>query len=137
MKREFKVSIDGKENHITVLDQNGSSFLLEINGKEFSASVSSAFTVQSSTSCGSSPVFQVESKAALSPDIITAPFAGIVSQLKVKQGSKLEPGQELLVIEAMKMENPIKSTSQGEVAECFVAVGTEVKKGQPLIRLKL
>lgn len=137
MKREFIVSIEGRENHVNVLNQSGASFLLEINGKEVTATVTPAFTSQFTSSSASAPAFQVESKIASSPDIIAAPFAGIVSQLKVNVGVEIEAGQELLVIEAMKMENPIKATTKCSVVECFISVGSEVKKGQPLLRIKI
>jgi len=138
MRREFIVTIQGKRNNVTVIEQHGSTFLLEINGKQSTATVSPAYAAQSSINQTHSIAqsFTSENKVSSSPDMIVAPFAGIVSQLKVKVGDAVSAGTELLIIEAMKMENSIKSRLDGTISECCVEIGTEVKKGQPLFRIK-
>lgn len=138
MRREFIVTIQGKRNSVTVIEQQGATFLLEINGKQSTATVTPAYAAQSSIHQSHSVTqsFVTESKVSSSPDIIVAPFAGIVSQLKAKVGDTVSAGTELLIIEAMKMENSIKSRLDGTISECCVEIGTEVKKGQPLFRIK-
>jgi biotin carboxyl carrier protein len=58
---------------------------------------------------------------------------GIVSELKVAQGNSVQTGDTLLVIEAMKMENPIKSPRSGTIKELHVTKGQEVSSGAPLV----
>jgi pyruvate carboxylase subunit B len=58
---------------------------------------------------------------------------GIVSDIKIAQGATITAGDTLLVIEAMKMENPIKSPRGGTVKELLVKKGQEVAAGATLL----
>jgi biotin carboxyl carrier protein len=58
---------------------------------------------------------------------------GIVSDLKVAPGASVQTGDTLLVIEAMKMENPIKSPRSGIIKELHVSKGQEVGSGATLL----
>jgi len=60
---------------------------------------------------------------------------GKIISLSVKQGDLIKEGDVVLVLEAMKMEQQIKSTLRGTVKEILVAPGDTVKKEQPLIIL--
>ncbi len=55
----------------------------------------------------------------------------------VKIGDTVEPGQVLLIIEAMKMMNEIESDCRGKVVEILVENGAPVEYGQPLMRVQL
>jgi pyruvate carboxylase subunit B len=61
---------------------------------------------------------------------------GRVIEIKVKVGEEVKHGQEVCVIEAMKMQIPTKSNQNGVVKEIKVAVGQAVAKGAVLIELE-
>lgn len=63
---------------------------------------------------------------------IESPLPGKVITVKVKAGDKVSEGDELLSIEAMKMENPIISPVSGVVAEISAIPGQSVKSGDVL-----
>jgi biotin carboxyl carrier protein len=63
---------------------------------------------------------------------ITAPMAGKVVRVLVKSGEKVEVGQGLLVVEAMKMQNEIRSTKSGTVERLLVQEGQPVNSGETL-----
>lgn len=67
---------------------------------------------------------------------IKAPMPGLVLSVEVKKGDKVNKGDRLLVLEAMKMENLIKAQSQGRVKKIHVSKGAKVEKNQPLIELE-
>ena len=67
-------------------------------------------------------------------DVLVAPMPGLVLRVDATEGSEVEEGQTLLVLEAMKMENNLKSPASGQVAEVFVQAGQAVEKGAPLLR---
>jgi biotin carboxyl carrier protein len=54
---------------------------------------------------------------------------GIVKEVRVRAGDAVQPGQALLVLEAMKMENEIRSDRAGRVARVLVTPGQAVEKG--------
>jgi len=66
---------------------------------------------------------------------MSAPMPGKIIAIHVAAGDKVEKGQPLLVMEAMKMEHTITAGADGEVAEIFHAIGDQVTEGAVLIAL--
>lgn len=64
---------------------------------------------------------------------IIAPMAAKVFEIKVKPGDKIEEGEEVLVLEAMKMEMPIMAEESGTVKEVRCAVGDAVEAEAVLV----
>jgi len=64
---------------------------------------------------------------------IKAPMPGLIINLKVKAGDIVKAGDQLVILEAMKMENIIKSPGEGTVKNVKVAKGDSVEKGQVLV----
>ncbi len=64
---------------------------------------------------------------------IKAPMPGLVLSLKAKPGDTISKGDPLLVLEAMKMENVLKSPTDGVVKSFAVAEGQAVEKNQLLV----
>ncbi|NJB85432.1 biotin carboxyl carrier protein [Lewinella marina] len=67
---------------------------------------------------------------------VTAPMPGLILQVMAEQGSVVEAGTPLLVLEAMKMENVIKAEGNGTVKAVKVSVGEAVDKRQLLIEME-
>lgn len=66
------------------------------------------------------------------PRKITAPMPGKVVRLLVAENSKVEAGQGVMVVEAMKMQNEIKSPKKGTIQKLTAAVGATVNAGDVL-----
>ncbi|BAK98290.1 Na(+)-transporting decarboxylase biotin carrier protein [Oscillibacter valericigenes Sjm18-20] len=66
---------------------------------------------------------------------VTAPMAGKVMSVPVKEGDSVTAGQVLLTFEAMKMENEIMAPSAGTVTKVFVTVGAQIEAGAQLIQI--
>ncbi len=64
---------------------------------------------------------------------ISAPMPGMVLKVMVQEGAKVEKGTPLVILEAMKMENVLKSDVGGTVSSVHVVAGEAVEKGQLLI----
>jgi biotin carboxyl carrier protein len=64
---------------------------------------------------------------------IKAPMPGLVLKRLVKEGDAVKKNDPLLILEAMKMENVIKSPGEGTVSKLHVAEKTAVEKGQLLV----
>lgn len=75
---------------------------------------------------------------ALTPKIsdMKAPMPGLVLQVLVNPGDEVNKGDKILVLEAMKMENAIKSPTDGIVNDVHVSQGMAVDKNQILITFK-
>ena len=68
--------------------------------------------------------------------ILKAPMPGLVVKVLVEPGQTVVPGQSLVVLEAMKMENELKAPAAALVGAVSVRVGQAVEKGQPLVTLE-
>ena len=83
------------------------------------------------------------SPAADNPNAITSPMVGVVftspdpdSPPFVKPGDEVTEGQTLLLIEAMKVFNPITAPKSGRVTEILITSGAPVEFGEPLLILE-
>lgn len=64
---------------------------------------------------------------------VLAPIPGVILSVNVKEGDSVSFGQELCVLEAMKMKNQIRANRAGVIAALCVAPGDQVKHGQVLM----
>lgn len=98
---------------------------------------------------GSKPVVHIETKELKPVEILkqpggpsansndlTAPLPGTVIEIFVKTGDTIESGQVVLLIEAMKMKNSIRSTRAGRIVEVLVDAGQTVAHKQALVRFE-
>ncbi len=75
-------------------------------------------------------------RVALTDKTVTAPLPGRVIEIKVKEGDTVSVGQEIAVLEAMKMENSITSDYAGRVVGVLVAEGDSVQSEAPLVAIE-
>ncbi len=69
--------------------------------------------------------------------LIKAPMPGKVIKINVSEKEEVRKNQTLAIVEAMKMENEIKSSIEGYVKKIFVSAGDLVDSERPLIELSL
>ena len=70
------------------------------------------------------------------PAPLVAPMPGLIVRVNVTQGASVQAGQGLVVMEAMKMENELRSASAGRVKAIHVSAGTAVERGATLVELE-
>ena len=66
-------------------------------------------------------------------EVIKSPMPGNILKINVSNGQKVNEGDVLLILEAMKMENEVVATKAGTVAQIVVAKGAVVETGAPLV----
>ena len=76
------------------------------------------------------------STGPVGPAPIIAPMPGLIVRVNVSVGDRVEAGQGIVVMEAMKMENELRATATGTVKSIEVAAGTAVEKGALLVGLE-
>lgn len=73
--------------------------------------------------------------AVAGPAPVTAPMPGMIVKVHVQPGDIVSPGQGVIAMEAMKMENELRATTGGRVKAVLVQPGQAVDKGAVLIEL--
>jgi biotin carboxyl carrier protein len=124
----FSVLVDG-QSYVVVAQKEEDGYQILLNGRQLFAGIESERTRL---------LKQFESQASTGTKKleVKAPMPALVVKVEVAVGDDVTPGQGLVVLEAMKMENEIKAHSSGKVREIFVAKGTPVEKGQLLLLLE-
>lgn len=93
------------------------------------------------TEAHTAPVAQVHAQAPVpvrrqesgqATRIVSAPIPGVILSIQVKVGDSIAFGQELCVLEAMKMKNQIRANRTGTIAAVQVSPGDQVRHGQVL-----
>ena len=76
------------------------------------------------------------SAGASGPAPLKAPMPGMIVRVAVQVGDQVVPGQSLVVMEAMKMENELRATAAGTVKAVLAQPGTAVEKGALLLEME-
>ena len=84
------------------------------------------------------PAAPAAAPAAASPalaagEVVKSPMPGNILKINVTVGQKVNEGDTLLVLEAMKMENEVAAPRSGTVAQIIVSKGAVVETGAPLV----
>ena len=141
---KYKITVNNKTYEVKIEDINTRPVVAFVDGDRFEVMPENADQAETKKEA----VRKTESKtfnpnpapAASSPNLAlsgntqTAPLPGTVIEVFVKAGDKVEAGQVILVIEAMKMKNSIRSVFSGIVGEVFVSTGQSVAHKQALIK---
>ena len=115
----FSILIDGRSYQATVLAPG----TIQVNGRIFSVEIFDPRELRVRSSAGASQGKQN----------IVAPMPGKVVRLLVSAGDIIDAGQGLIVVEAMKMQNEMKSPKSGMVVELKTKSGATVSAGEILV----
>lgn len=108
-------------------------YKVKVNGKYYEVEVSAVDEVAGEVKVAAGKVENVVSQG---DNIILAPIAGKVLEVKVNVGDVVKKGQTVAIIEAMKLENEIQSAFDGQVSAVNIKKGDDVKNKDELIVLK-
>jgi acetyl-CoA/propionyl-CoA carboxylase biotin carboxyl carrier protein len=113
--------------------------VVEVNGRRLEVSLPGDFTRRSSSSSGGKAKPRRRNgsgkAAAVSGDAVIAPMQGTVVKVAVSDGDPVHTGDLLMVVEAMKMENPITAHQSGTITDLKVQTGTSVTQGTVLCKI--
>ena len=121
---EYKVTIDGPQ--------------VIVNGKPYNIDDLTEVTAQPSQQqapAEESPPSSEETESALGAVSVKAQMPGAILKILVNLGDKVNAGDTLMVIEAMKMESEIKTDYPGTIAQIPVSIGDKITKGQVLAQI--
>lgn len=124
----FKATVNGKPVCVQI-DRNSAGYKVFSRGNEFHVEV---LTPRTAELCQ----HMLEKEPPDLSRFLLSPMPGLLVGLRVEVGQKVEAGEELAVVEAMKMENSLRALQNGVVKEIQAEVGDSLMVDQPIIEFE-
>jgi biotin carboxyl carrier protein len=143
----LNVDFDGHNQPVdaTFLDPNTISLVIEgrtvtvyiaFDGDRIHASVGGdKFQIEKDQASALEDQPGVRGGALVAETTISTPMPGQIVKIQVKKGEIVQPGQNLFIVESMKMENQIKSSIKAKVEEVHFGDGDPVDANAPIVEL--
>ncbi len=136
----FGVSVDGQAFDVALTEREelGGGEALSIAPAAPSLSSPPAMPLAAAARPAPAPRAAAPAAAAsthAAPGVLGAPMPGVILRVLVAPGAQVKRGQDLAVLEAMKMENLIRAPRDATVVEVCVKAGQHVGHGQALVKL--
>lgn len=142
---EYDVAINSVSGNMADVTVNGTAYQVEMEDAPTASAAPVAQTVQTVQAVQAAPVqapAAAPKPAAPKPAApsglgkpVTSPLPGVIIAVKVNVGDTVKAGQELAVLEAMKMENSIEATHDGTVTAIHVSKGDSVLEGASIVSI--
>jgi len=125
----YKLKLNNKIYHITANKIENGTYAFLIDGHYFESSVKTKLEEE---------ITKMLNNAAIGngSDDIKSPMPGLILEVHKKNGDEVKIGDSLFLLEAMKMENEIKSDSDGYISDLKIKKGDSVEKNQVLMSIK-
>ena len=156
--KQYNFKINGNEYNVTINSVDGNvadvtvvaSYKVELGNGTAPISVQSAQASQAAPAPApapqaAAPVQTAPAPAAPAPAAapaasgngkpVTSPLPGVIVDITVKVGDSVKAGQQVAVLEAMKMENAIEADHAGTVTAILVNKGDSVLEGVPIVTI--
>ncbi|HID88565.1 MAG TPA: acetyl-CoA carboxylase biotin carboxyl carrier protein subunit [Anaerolineales bacterium] len=137
--KAYRITLDNRTFHVKVLDDpRQDEVRVEVDGEVFTVGVEPVVeevvpVVTEAVPAPSAPSAPTPAPEAAPEKTVTAPLPGIIKSIVVRPGQQVKFNDELLVIEAMKMDNVIRAPRDGTIGTILVAEGRQVAYGEPLL----
>jgi geranyl-CoA carboxylase alpha subunit len=138
----FKVQIAERTLELKLVDHDAQSVTLEVDGLRqrhayrLDAEQLWLFTHPGALHLEDRTHAVIDSQTSVSSGTLKAPMDGAIVDVLVSEGSPVSKGQLLVVLEAMKMEHPLKAGIDGVLKRVQVKVGDQVKNRQVLLQVE-
>ena len=136
---KYKVSISDKSYEVEIEDIHARPIIAYVDGQKFEVHPESGSKSEVHKEVAESKPAVMPAQSAVqagSEKELTAPLPGTIISVFVKAGDEIEAGKVVLIIEAMKMKNSIRTIRGGKVAEVLVSPGQTVAHKQALVRFE-
>ena len=137
---KVNLTIEGKNYQVSIDDVSTRPIIAEVNGQSYEVwpEDATAPVVQAVEATPAAPK-PVESPVVAAKPVVAgaqtlnAPLPGVIISIDVKEGQSVKAGQELYVLEAMKMKNSIKADRDGKIISIHVSPADLVKHNQAVM----
>ncbi len=139
---EYKCAVEEIEAGLTEVTVNGKKYTVETEKPAAPAPKAAPAAAPKAAPAAAAPAAAAPKAAAPAPKAapaagaqVKSPLPGSVVKVCVSEGQDVKKGDTLLILESMKMENPILAEQDGKVAQVAVAAGQTVMQDDLLVVL--
>jgi biotin carboxyl carrier protein len=132
---DYNVEILNIEDDVAEIEVNGSTYLVEIEKAIKETKTPKLVRPNIVHSSGGDTVKTSKPSERKGVGLVKAPLPGTILELKARVGDEVKIGDTLLIMEAMKMENEIKSDKAGKVTSIKINNGDSVLEGDVLVEI--
>ena len=129
---KYEVEVQSLDEGIAKIEVNGTQYHVELEKQVQSTKTPVLVRSKVKNPAGSHKIKKTESLGYK----VVAPLPGNIMQLFVKEGDAVSKGDKLLIYEAMKMENELKSEKDGVITAIKVSLGDSVLQDEVLIEMQ-
>ena len=129
---DYDVHLKDIEDNVAELDVNGTIYEVEIHGEVKTTKTPTLIRKPVEKMPGEG---QIKKKESTGKHKVTAPLPGTILKINVSLGDVVTEGQNVVIMEAMKMENQVQTTKGGEVTSIKVSNGDSVLQDDVLIEI--
>jgi biotin carboxyl carrier protein len=134
---QYNVDINSVEGNIASVSVNGTSYQVELEDAPTApvqaVPVQTSVITPAAAPAQAAPAPNPAASGAGKP--VTSPLPGVIIAVKVNVGDSVKAGQEVAVLEAMKMENSIEAVQDGTVTAIHVAKGDSILEGAAIVTI--
>jgi len=135
--KKYNLNINGKPYDVTVGNIKGGLADVTVNGVRYSVQIGSSEQSKNGGKVVKGfPHIVIPPVEEQGARTIKSPLPGVILGVKVREGEQVRKGQQIAVIEAMKMENDILAEVDGTVTRVFVSKGDSVLEGADILTIE-
>ena len=144
--KTYRFKINGNEYNVAINSVEGTNASVTVNGTDYQVELENAPAAPVQAAPATAPAAAPAQAAPAAPaapqpaasgagKAVTSPLPGVIIAVKVNVGDSVKAGQEVAVLEAMKMENSIEAEHDGTVTAIHVAKGDSVLEGAAVVTI--
>lgn len=144
--KTYRFKINGNEYNVAINSVEGTNASVTVNGTDYQVELENAPAAPVQAAPAAAPAAAPVHAAPAAPaapkpvasgagKAVTSPLPGVIIAVKVNVGDTVKAGQEVAVLEAMKMENSIEAEHDGTVTAIHVAKGDSVLEGAAVVTI--
>lgn len=145
--KQYRFKINGNDYNVVINSTEGKTASVTVNGTPYQVELeeapaapvqavpAQAAPIQTAPAAAPVPAPAAKPAASGAGKAVTSPLPGVIISVKVNVGDTVKAGQEVAVLEAMKMENSIEATHDGTVTAVHVAKGDSVLEGASVVTI--
>jgi acetyl-CoA/propionyl-CoA carboxylase biotin carboxyl carrier protein len=135
IETEFSASLPAQEPASVAEPADRESLTVEVDGKRLEVTVPRRAPVSTARSAERPRRASRQSAAAPAKDTLITPMQGTIIKIAVAEGQQVHAGDPVVVLEAMKMEQPLTAHKDGTIAGLSVSIGQTVTSGEPICQI--